>query len=249
MNELYVIEQAAEQFRALAGMTGPGPYNVEEMIIWAVPVEIRRLPALSVNHIHHWAAQHGVRYRFSEKNRRLRGCLISYGDHGVIFLDALDPEDEQRFTLAHELAHFMLDYYNPRQHAIEVFGDVIRQVLDGLRPPSLTERMHAVLADVPLGVVAHLMERPATGLPDALVVDVEARADRLALELTAPAAEVLERVNSAPAPKSFRTRRVFLTSLLTDTYRLPESIANSYARTLLQSNGGPSVRDWLLGTD
>jgi Zn-dependent peptidase ImmA (M78 family) len=34
--------------------------------------------------------------------------------HGFISLDGSDADDERRFSLAHELAHFLLDYQDPR---------------------------------------------------------------------------------------------------------------------------------------
>ncbi|HZQ09243.1 MAG TPA: ImmA/IrrE family metallo-endopeptidase [Anaerolineae bacterium] len=35
----------------------------------------------------------------------------------MIFLDGSDPANEQRITVAHEIAHFLVDYQMPRARA------------------------------------------------------------------------------------------------------------------------------------
>lgn len=246
--DVYLIERAAEEFWTLAHQAPSYPVELEEAIGWALPLEIRRAPGLWIRDVHHWAERAGIPYRFAGRDRRLRGCLIAYRDNGVVFLDGADPADEQRFTLAHELAHFLLDYRMPRHRALDALSESIRAVLDGQRPPTMGERMQAVLADAPLGVLSHVMERPDAGLPAAMVLAIEDRADRLALELLAPASRVLERLHHASLPRPYTRRLTHLSTILTAEYGLPTEIAASYARILLRRDGGPSVRDWLLGT-
>ena len=72
-------------------------------------------------------------------------------------IDAADPEDEQRFTLAHELAHFLRDYWRPRQMAQQRLGAEAVAILDGKRPPTPQERLAALLREVPLGFHVHLI--------------------------------------------------------------------------------------------
>jgi hypothetical protein len=170
--------------------------------------------------------------------------LLAYKDSGVIFLDAEMEEDERRFTLAHELAHFLLDSRAPRMRALAALGEGVRLVLDGLRPPSVEERVHAVLEGTPLGVVGHLMERPAAGLPSSAVLGIETRADRLALELLAPASLVLEKVEGLRG-MPYRERVDSLAALLVREHGLPAGIARVYASGLLHGSGGPGFRDWL----
>jgi Zn-dependent protease with chaperone function len=166
----------------------------------------------------------------------------------VVFLDSEMPEDERRFTLAHELAHFLLDYRAPRMRALVALGEGVRPVLDGLRPPSVEERVHALLEGTPLGVVGHLMERPTAGLPSSAVLSIETRADRLALELLAPAALVLEKVKGLRR-MPYRERVDALAALLVREHGLPAGIAGRYASGLLHSHVGPSFRDWLSGQE
>jgi hypothetical protein len=246
MNHCYLIEKIADEFWSLA-REAPG-YPFEEALIWAVPLDVRAIAGLRVSDAHMWAQRAGIAHRFPGRDRRLRGCLIAYKDKGMILLDARDPADEQRFTLAHEAAHFLLDYHGPRQRALAALGESIRPVLDGQRAPTLEERLHAVLAAAPLGALSHLMERPDEGLPAGIVLDVEDRADRLALELLAPAGPILELLHQPALPGEFPARLAYLTAMLATAHGLPPTIAASYARFLLRRNGGPRFRDWLLGT-
>ncbi|HEX8227733.1 MAG TPA: ImmA/IrrE family metallo-endopeptidase, partial [Chloroflexia bacterium] len=228
----YALENAAREFWKLAGTAPEYPCDLEGSLTWAVPLDVLAVPRLRVSHVNHHARHAGLPYHFSGRDRHLCGCLLAYKDRGVVFLDAEMAENERRFTLAHELAHFLLDYRAPRIRALAVLGESVRPVLDGLRPPSVEEGVHAVMAGTPLGVVGHLMERPSTGLPSSAVLSIETRADRLALELLAPAALVLEkaaRLRRMP----YRARIDTLASLLVREHGLPAGIADRYANGLL----------------
>jgi len=43
----------------------------------------------------------------------LAGFLYAYRGSGVIFIEAMDTEERQKFSLAHELGHFVIEYYQP----------------------------------------------------------------------------------------------------------------------------------------
>jgi Zn-dependent peptidase ImmA (M78 family) len=43
----------------------------------------------------------------------LAGFLYAYHGGGIIFIEANDREDRRKFSLAHELGHFINDYYRP----------------------------------------------------------------------------------------------------------------------------------------
>ncbi|MER3439575.1 MAG: hypothetical protein C4346_19370, partial [Chloroflexota bacterium] len=83
----------------------------------AIPVAVVFMPALTLERVHNWLERRGVPYRVDCASRRLRGCLVAAGGHGVIFIEGADPDDERRFTLAHEVAHFLLHYQHPRERA------------------------------------------------------------------------------------------------------------------------------------
>ena len=246
----YYIENMARQFWEMAGIAGePGklPRDIKTAITLALPLEVYPVPALRVSHVLAWTRRikmsHGIRGR----DRRLHGCLLADRGKGTIFVDASDADEEQRFTLAHELAHFLLDYQFPRQRALSALGPSILPVLDGERAPTMEERVHAIMSSVHLGALSHVMERPESGLPTNLVIDIENRADRLALELLAPAESLCTLMRQATAPRGFDARLAHLTQILTRRYGLPEAIAASYARYVLAQLGEPTFRDWLFG--
>jgi hypothetical protein len=248
MDSPYLLENLAEEFWNLTGSGPEAAIDIENAASWALPVAIEFVACLRLHHVADRMRRLGVDTTLAGRDRRLRGCLIAYHGSGLMLIDADDPPDERRFTLAHELAHFLLDYQAPRQRALTALGEAILPVLDGVRPPTLEERLHAVLADAPLGVLQHIMERPDEGLPAGKVLAVEDHADRLALELLAPAHLLFERLAAPSAPRAFRDRLAFLTDLLVAEWKLPPARAAAYARRLLRQQGGPGLHDWLLGT-
>ncbi len=244
----YAIENAAREFWTLAGTAPEYPCDLEGSLTWALPLDVRAVPHLRVSHVNRHARETRLPYHFSGRDRRLCGCLLAYRDRGVVFLDSEMPGDERRFTLAHELAHFLLDYRAPRMRALAALGEGVRPVLDGLRLPSVEERVHAVLEGTPLGVVGHLMERPTAGLPSSAVLSIETRADRLALELLAPTGMLLEKA-AGLRRLPYRERVDALAALLVREHGLPAGIAGRYASGLLHSHAGPGFRDWLSGQE
>jgi hypothetical protein len=117
-------------------------------------------------------------------DRPLRACLSAHRGRGVVFLDAADPPAERRFSLAHEVAHFLRDVDAPRRRAAAV-GAVA--VLDGATP-TLDQRLTAVLRGVELRPHLHLLGRDDAGRPQGDDERrAEAAADRLGAELLAPA--------------------------------------------------------------
>ena len=247
MDSVVLIENMAEEFWALAGGAPKGLRVIKMAITLTLPLELYGVAGLRVSDVIAWMKRVQIAYRIRGRNRRLHGCLIADQGKGTIFFDTDDPGDEQRFSLAHELAHFLLDYSAPRQRALAILGPSILPVLDGERAPTEAERVHAVLSAVPLGVMSHFMERPEHGLPGNIILDIEDRADRLALELLAPAAELQALLRQAGAPRGYTARLTYAQKVLSEEYGLPEDIASGYARYLLAQLGEPSFRDWLFG--
>lgn len=245
-DNIIYIENIALEFWTLAGGVSDYPCDMLSAITFTFPLEVYAIPQLRVSHIKEWTSRNGVAYSIRGRNRRrLHGCLLAYHGKGVIFYDTDDPLDEQRITLAHELGHYLVDYDAPRKRAASILGPTILPVLDGDRVPTSTERLHAVLSAVHLGAMCHVMERPDEGLPSNFVLDIEDRADRLALELLAPASLLQEQMLQSPL-RGFKTRLAFLTQHLRTVYGLPERIASSYARYILRQLGEPTFRDQLF---
>jgi hypothetical protein len=172
-------QSVVDMFWQLCGEIEPFPRRLERSIALALPITLVKLSHLKLRQIESWLQRRGIAFSFGCQSRAVRGCLIAYGGEGMIFVDGTDPEAEQRFTIAHEVAHFMVDYWQPRGRAIDKLGSTIIEVLDDLRQPTIDERVHSFLASTPIGLHTNLMERsesPGTSL--AAVWSIEARADR-----------------------------------------------------------------------
>lgn len=232
-------QQAVSQFWLQCGELEPFPRNLERSVALAVPVALIKLSALMLADIEKWCERRGLSLAFDCQNRALRGCLIAYGGSGLIFIDGSDPDHERRFTLAHEIAHFLVDYLQLREIAISRFGDQITDVVDGLRPATYTERVHAVLSGTKIGIHTKLIDRQAGGEAPADVWEIETNADRVALALLAPPEIVLSQANTSA--NTFDARHQSLTQVLCEYFGLPRFAATVYADSLLFSIGrGPS---------
>ncbi|VTT97837.1 Uncharacterized protein OS=Roseiflexus sp. (strain RS-1) GN=RoseRS_2254 PE=4 SV=1: DUF955 [Gemmataceae bacterium] len=183
----------AADFWAKAGSPPPFPRDLKPVIPSAVPVSVIELPGVSVAKVRAWFDRQDIAVPVEEPDRPLRACLVAWLGEGFAFIDATDEPDEQAFSVAHELAHFLRDYLHPRETVTRRLGAAAIEVLDGRRPPTPEERFQAVLRHAPIGPFAHLMRRDETGRPlSAAEREAEFAADRLAFELLAPASALGE---------------------------------------------------------
>src|SRR5258707_4301533 len=83
-------------------------------------------------------------------NRPLRACLAARDGAGFILLDAGDTDADRIFSLAHELAHFLWHYWQPRQRTGKQLGYRAAEGFDGRRQPTPAERLRALLGNVRL---------------------------------------------------------------------------------------------------
>ena len=245
----YGLQRTAEEFWKEAGGPAPFPRDLEDAVMWALPLAVLKVPRLWVHDVRALLRERRIPSCLPAPDRPLRGCLVAHQGKGCVLMDGTDPPDERRFTLAHEAAHFMLDYLEPRRRAVARLGAGIVDVVDGRRAPRVDERIDAVLTGTPIGVHTHLMDRRADGVIGcAGIAGVEDRADRLALELLAPAAEVERRLAGAGRLPRFADAVARATAMLRDELGLPPAVAGPYARALYRERyGGPSFREWVDG--
>lgn len=235
-------QDAVNLFWQRCGEVEPFPRNLERPVALALPVAVVKLPRLRLRDVEAWLRRRGRPFQFSEHSRPLRGCLLAFGGQGLIFVDGADPDDERRFTLAHEVAHFMVDYWQPREKARQRFGEAITEALDGHRPLSVGERIHALLTGISIGVYTDLMERnEASGGMNLHVWQIENRADQVALALLAPPEAVLAEADMSAW--RFEDRQRAMTALLCGRFGLPLAAAQSYSARLLSALG--KGRSWL----
>lgn len=244
------LAQQAAEFWELASGPEVFPRSLSGPASLALPLAIHQLSALTTATANCWFAERGISYSITGHSRRLRGCLVAFAGHGFVLVDASDPEDERRFTLAHELAHFLLDYLAPRTQALEALGEDILPVLDGLRVPTRAERLDSILGSAPLGMHVELMERTNVGAyTSKATLLAESRADHLAIELLAPAADALAAISALPTPGepciSYPATHKQVMLLLQKRYGLPQAQAQAYAGLLLKELGRePGFREW-----
>jgi hypothetical protein len=233
MNGPVWTAELAEAFWQKAQELEPFPRTLRRAIARAVGLSIVLLPRLSVRAALAWLQRCGLVCELPGQDRPLRACLVARNGYGVALIDGSDDEDEQRFSIAHELAHFLRDYWSLRQRVLKHLGPDALPVMDGERSATPQERLNALLRKAPLGFDLHLMVRDGEGNPvNARITQAEDDADRLAYELLAPAEHVLGK--GGPNTKREIERR------LREFYRLPSLQASRYASLLLpQSKSDP----------
>ena len=65
---------------------------------------------------------YGLSCTWSEEVRMLRACLVARHGYGVAFIDGTDDDAEQRFSIAHELAHFLAGLLERKATGFEAVG-------------------------------------------------------------------------------------------------------------------------------
>jgi Zn-dependent peptidase ImmA (M78 family) len=106
--------------------------------------------------------------------------------HALILVEKDDESSERLFTIAHEVAHFVAHYLEPREKILERLGSGIKPVLDGERVASDSERIAGVLERCPIGFYHHMLPRAKA------IADIESDADEIAFEVLSPLSEVLK---------------------------------------------------------
>ncbi|MCE9672622.1 ImmA/IrrE family metallo-endopeptidase [Myxococcus stipitatus] len=210
------------------GLTAPSRYprDLASELLWLPFIEMVAMPELSPDAMRAWLSRRGVRHPVAADTHELTGCMVAERGHGFLFFDSSRERTEQRFTIAHEFAHFVLEQVLPRRKAVEVFGDAILQVLDGEREPTPEESLTALFERIALGRQPNLMARDDSGLPASrAVMEAEHRADLLALELLAPEALALPLVKNSPSDQEARGRLVF-------RFGIPWDMAEPYVHWL-----------------
>lgn len=229
-------ELAVDYFWEIAGDIEPYPRSLEYSITMALPVAIIKLPHLALGNIENWFRSRHISYSFNCESRFVRGCLIAYGGKGFIFCDGTDSLNEIRFTLAHEVGHFLIDYWYPRQKAINKFGVEILEVFDGLREPTVAERIQSIFERTKIGTVSNLMDRQDASES---IWAIEDQADRVGFALLAPPNEVLRNMDFSQ--NQFSERFKILSEKLTNVFGLPPVAASTYSNALLRHIGrGPT---------
>jgi uncharacterized protein DUF955 len=233
------IQETAERFwsRVPAGVDRDRfPRDLRRAIALSVPLAVITLPELRIDIIDAWLKRRGMLLGLRDAERHVRACLIAFQGTGIVFLDGADPEDEQRFSLAHELAHFLVGHLSPREEVVRRLGEHGLDLVDGRRAPTVSDRVDAVLSGIGhRQVQVHMLERPGPDWDPWRRATTHARevdADGLALELLVP--EDVARASITGLKPDEATAR------LSSTFGLPTPVAFQFAHRLL-SNIAPAA--------
>lgn len=243
------IEEIAAQFWERARQVRQ-TRNIFEAAKLVLPVEIVFISDLNLLKVKQWLTGKDLWDLIGNQevnDRVMHGLILPLRGSALIFINADEPEREQRFTIAHEVAHFLLDHELPRQRAITQLGNGIREVLDGNLAPQLSEEVIAVIRGIELRQPVHPIEKDGDGsFRSWATFNAEKDADRLARELLAPRREVISYTlagNQKPSYKAFVEK---CSEHLEQYYLLPTPAAYEYAAKLAYwITNGPSFMDKL----
>jgi uncharacterized protein DUF955 len=160
------------------------PVDIATAAATALPASVVPIRGLNTAAVQAFLARIGASVWFDSSPRALRGCIVADVGYALIFVDADDSDEERRFTVAHEIAHFLVHYLVPREEAVRVLGPGIAAVLDRIRPATYGERFSSALRNVPITPFGHAMDRADRRA--ARIARMEDEADDLGIELIAP---------------------------------------------------------------
>jgi hypothetical protein len=237
------LAEIAETFWHEAGGIRQWPCDLEQASALSLPLDIVYLSCLTIKKIESWLNRRNVFYPFPQAQSKLHGCLLAYRGIGFVFIDGSDNKDERLYTLAHEIAHFLLEYLMPRKKALALFGDSILEVLDGFRPPAIEERIDSVINSIDIHPYIHLLEHRTIDSATHLRVSyAENQADQLALELIAPFKFVSADLKNSREVTIFEQCYNSAMELLSEKYGVPDTEAKGYALRVAKTiTGGPTV--------
>lgn len=214
--------------------------DIDAAVAWSASLALVTLPRLTLSDVRDWLADHGVSAA-GDDTTPLRGFLTAYRGVGIIAVDGKLDTVERRFTVAHEVGHFLLDYQLPRRRTRRDAPNLL-EVVDGVREPTASDRAQAVLARVPLGPHTHQLARAGDSAPDTVQESAaggaEDTASRFALELLSPWADALDLVrDAARREQPYRPTVVAATDRLAARFQLPSFAAHTRARQTLDALG------------
>ncbi len=246
------VARAADAFWHENPAAEPFPRDMAAAVGWALPLSIVRLPRLRPRAVRRWLAHEWGGVTLAETvpadNRPLCGCLSPFSGGGFVFVDSTDPADEIRFTIAHEAAHFIFDYLEPRERLATSIAPTSIEVFDGVRGATPGERVASAVTGMELELRLHLFARDGAGSSlCAGTGAAEQDADALALELLAPEAHVLAGWRESADRFLWDRPAAALADRLQRVYGLPGAVAGVYARRLLASEDGGAFETWLDG--
>ena len=238
------MEYWASWFWRRAGGRSTHPVDIGYAATCALEVGIRSVAGLTMFTAVDHLRRVGVRCPESVSERKLHGC-IAVGPRGAtILVEMHDADAQRRFTIAHEVSHYILEVRRHHRRAARRMGRDYVGILYGSREATPTERVDAWLKNVLFSPFAHFIDRtPGGGYGCGQTLEAECVADRLAIEILAPRAELRRAVRA--------NRRLPLSAMINEARRiaeqrfgLPDTVAERYAVGIVwEMRGGRSIAE------
>ena len=227
----------SDWFWKRAGGRFDHPADIAYAVMCALDVYVDKVPCLTLVSAAAHTGREGLWLPDGADERSLHGCVIVGRSGGAILVEESDDEAERRFTIAHEVSHYILEVKQRHERATGRMGREFVDTLHGLREATQTERIDAWLTNTRLEAFAHFMDRaPGGGYGCSRTLEAECRADDLALEILAPRSELTAAISSMGFSESLKVAR----RIAERRFGLPESVAEWYAnRVVWQLMGGP----------
>ena len=234
----------AEWFWRRSGGPPAYPADIGYAVTCALEVGIRPIAGLTTRVAIGDLRRFGINCPVGVDERDLYGCIAIGPSGGLVLVEEDDDELQQRFTVAHEASHYILEVHRHHRRAAQRMGHDYVGVLFGRREATPTERIDAWLNSVRSTSITHFMDRTTGGgYGCGPTRETECSADRLALEILAPHAEMVRAVlDRRKLP--FRDMEDAVRRFAKRRFGLPCEVAGPYASRLVwELLGGPSTAE------
>lgn len=241
------IERIAREFWSTVEPAYRSNFDIVSAVDASLTIDLVAVKQLSLRKIESWLASRTITIEIDVNDRSLHGALLIRGNSVLMFVEDAEDELQQRFTVAHEVSHFLLDYQVPKERAILALGKEIEDVLNGNLPANNTQLALSVIKGINIDPYTFLIEKTGNGsFLNWANFNSENEADYLALELLAPRTKVINETVSSTKRLTYSQFTRNSLELLKGKYGIPAEIARQYASELANAvTNGPSFLDKL----
>ena len=234
----------ASWFWKRAGGRSAPPVDIGYAATCALAIGIRPINGLTTSTAMGHLENIGFPCADGVDERELHGC-IAVGPRGaMILVEMRDDEAQRRFTIAHEVAHYILEVHRHHRRAAQKMGLYYVDILYGSREAAPSERIDAWLNNVRSSAITHFMDRDPNGRYGCgTTLEAECVADRLAIEILAPRAEMVrDALDYGKLP--FRDLSDAVRQIAEQRFGLPGAVAAPHANRIAWSlTRGPSTAE------
>lgn len=238
MRNLEDLEQCAAAFWEPIPERNLFPRDLERYLPVHYQASIESLSGLTVQRVHEWLLASCNPYSGSPNNRRLDGCVIAKKGYAILFIDDALPQDERRMIVAHETAHFWIDYELPRRRMKLRYGEGGMQALEQERAAKTVELLMATATGAPIQAFYHYHFKETKQ-----ETEVEQRANSLACLLIAPRKQVIAQARKKQLAREDESKWL---GLLHQTFGVPENWARGYLPLLQRNYRDRAFSSWFL---